>query len=159
MKDTIYENYTKDIVNALRQISSLLYHNSREMKQRYGITSPQLLVLKTLVSSQETLSAIGISRILSVSPSNITAMLDRLEKNGFIQRHRKENDRRTIEIIPTQLGKNLAQKTAHLIEEKLIRGLKDLTDIEISSIYLSLKKVIEIAGKEQLEAVPFDQFT
>jgi DNA-binding MarR family transcriptional regulator len=159
MQDKIYENYIKDIVNALRQISVLLYHNSREMKQKYGISGPQLLVLKTIVEAEAPLSAIGISRSLNVSPANITGMIDRLEKMGLVERHRKEDDRRTINILPTQEGIELSQKTTQLIEEKLISGLKDLTRIEISSIYLSLEKIIAIAGEEQIEELPYDQLS
>ncbi len=159
MKDKLYENYIKDIVNALRQISVLLYHNSREMKQKYGISGPQLLVLKTIVDAEAPLSAIEISRSLNVSPANITGMIDRLEKMELVKRHRKEDDRRTINILPTKEGMNWAQKTIHLIEEKLINGLKDLTRIEISTIYLSLEKIITIAGKEQIEKLPYDQLS
>jgi len=157
MEDAIYEKYVKDIVNALRQISSLLYHNSREMKQKYGISGPQLLILKMIVESKVPLSAIEISRGMSVSPANITGMIDRLEKMGFVERRRKEDDRRTINIIPTLAGKKISRKTSHLIEEKLIKGLKDLTRIEISSIYLSLQKIIQIADEEMMEGLPYDQ--
>jgi DNA-binding MarR family transcriptional regulator len=157
MRDKIYEKYIKEIVSALRQISVLLYHNSREMKQKHGISGPQLLVLKTIAEAEEPLSAIEISRSLNVSPANITGMIDRLEKMGLVERRRKENDRRTTNILPTKEGMNLAQKTIHLIEEKLIDGLKDLTRIEISTIYLSLEKIITIAGKEQIEELPYDQ--
>lgn len=159
MKDQLYENYIKDIVNALRQVSVLIYQNSREMRQKYGISGPQLLVLKTIVESETSLSPVGISRSLNVSPSNITGMIDRLEKMGLVERHRKEDDRRTIIIAPTKEGIELSQKTIHLIEEKLIKGLKDLTRIEISTIYLSLEKIIQIVGKEKVEELPYDQFT
>jgi len=103
------------------------------------------------------LSAVEISRGMSVSPANITGMIDRLEKMGLVERRRKEDDRRTINIIPTLAGKKMGRKTSHLIEEKLVKGLKDLTRIEISSIYLSLQKIIQIAGKETMEGLSYDQ--
>lgn len=159
MGNTIYEKHIKDIVNALRQISGLLYHYSREMRQIYGITSPQLMVLKMVVGAEVPLSAIEISRSLNVSPANITGMIDRLEKMGLVERSRKEGDRRTFNLIPTEKGIELGQKTSHLIEEKLIKGLKGLTRIEISTIYLSLEKIIQIAGKEEIEALPYDQLS
>ena len=159
MEDRLFENYIKEIVTALRKISGLLYHHSREMRQRFGITSPQLQVLKIIVESEKPLSPVEISRSLSVTPSNITGILDRLEKMGLLERRRKEDDRRTISIVPTQEGIKLAQKTSQLIEEKLINGLKDLTRIEISTIYLSLEKIIQIAGKEKMEALPYDQLS
>jgi DNA-binding MarR family transcriptional regulator len=157
MEEKFFEDYVKEIVGALRQISALLYHNSREMKRRYGISGPQLVVLRTIVDAVRPLSAIQISRILKVSPSNITGMVDRLEKMGFAERRRNEDDRRTINVFPTASGKELAQRTIPLIEEKLIKGLKDLTHIEISSIYLSLEKIIQIAGEEKMEDLPIDQ--
>ncbi len=159
MEEVLYETYIKDIVKALRQISNLLYHNSREMRRRYGISTPQLLVLKTILDADKPLSSIEISRSLDVSPSNITGIVDRLEKMGLVQRWRKEDDRRTLNIIPTEEGKQLGQETSLLIEEKLVKGLKDLNRIEISSIYLALEKIIQIAGKETIEALPYDELS
>jgi DNA-binding MarR family transcriptional regulator len=86
-------------------------------------------------------------------------MIDRLEKMELVERQRKEDDRRTINIIPTEQGIALAQKTSYLLEEKLTSGLKDLKRIEISSIYLSLEKIIQIAGKDKIEDLPLDQLS
>lgn len=138
----------KDIVWAIRRIVSLCYLDSKTMRKRFGITGPQSAVLKCLTDSQEIQSVVRLSRLLNVTPSNITGIIDRLEEKGLVKRIRKQDDRRTVLIELTDKGLNFGQQLPDLIEEKLIKGLHDLNVTEIFGIYLSFYKVIEIIGTE-----------
>jgi len=149
--DKEFESSIKDIVWALRRISSLIYFNSRDMAKKYGVTGPQILVLKTLSSSENPLSSSNLSRHLNVTAANITGIIDRLEQKGLVQRIRKPDDRRTVLIEPTPEGKRQAEILPDLVEEKLMRGLKDLKPTEIFGIYSALEKMIQIIGKEAEE--------
>ena len=138
----------KDIVWAIRRIVSLCYLDSKTMIKKFGITGPQSLVLKCLLESQEIQSAVTLSRCLSVTPSNITGIIDRLEEKGLVKRIRKQDDRRIVFIELTDKGLEFGQQLPDLIEEKLIKGLRDLNATEIYSIYMAFYKVIGIIGAE-----------
>lgn len=71
--------------------------------KKYGLTFPQYNVLRVLESSdhgQNTLS--NVSRIMLVAVSNLSGLVRRLEKQGFIVRKRDPNDERVtiVEITP-----------------------------------------------------------
>jgi DNA-binding MarR family transcriptional regulator len=138
----------KDIVWAIRRIVSLCYLDSKTMIKRFGITGPQSAVLKCLLESQEIRSVVILSRLLNVTPSNITGIIDRLEEKGLVKRIRKQDDRRTVLIELTPKGLDFGQQLPDLIEEKLIKGLSDLNATEIYGIYMAFYKVIEIIGAE-----------
>ncbi len=147
----------KKIVWALRQIVSLVYQDSKKMNKKYGVTGPQSIVLKTLASSNESMSSANLSRLLSVTPSNLTGIIDRLEEKGLIVRIRKSDDRRTVLIELTDKGIDYSQNLPDLIEEKLAQGLGNLTLTEIFGIYSALINIIDIIGKIDIEEYSLDQ--
>ncbi len=159
--DNEFERKVKNIVWSLRQIASLIFHSSREMKRKYGVTGPQSLVLKLLLNygSEEPLSAVDVSRSLKVTPSNITGIVDRLEAKGLVRRKPKEGDRRKMYIVPTEEGVTFGKNLPDLVEDRMIRGLKDLSEEEISVIYSSLDKIIKIVGEEEIISVSPDQLS
>lgn len=159
--DNEFEKNVKNIVWSLRQIASLIFHSSREMKQKYGVTGPQSLVLKLVLKagSDEPLSAVDVSRSLKVTPSNITGIIDRLEAKGLVRRKPKEGDRRKMYIVPTEDGVAFGENLPDLVEDRIMRGLKDLCEKEISVIYSSLDKIIKIIGEEEIISISPDQLS
>ncbi len=155
--DEEFKNSIKNIVWALRRIVNLTAHDSSEMVKRYGITGPQSLVFKTLNSSEVPLSSVELSRKLNVTPSNITGIIDRLEEKGLVQRIKKQNDRRTSLLELTDKGKDFAGILPDLIEDKLMRGLSNLSPTEVYGIYSALENIIKIIGEEKVDKAPLDQ--
>ncbi|MBS3819289.1 MarR family transcriptional regulator [bacterium] len=151
-----FENNVKNIVWALRRIVSLIYHDSRNMMKKYGITGPQSLVIKSLCEASGPLSPVKLSRQLNVTPANITGIIDRLEEKGLVQRNRQLVDRRAIQIELTEDGYEFGKNLPDLIEEKLIRGLKDLKPTEVYGIYSALNTIIKIIGAEEVPPTPLD---
>lgn len=151
-----FENNVKNIVWALRRIVSLIYHDSRNMVKHYGITGPQSLVIKSLCEASIPLSPVKLSRQLNVTPANITGIIDRLEEKGLVKRTRQKDDRRTIMIELTPKGFEFGGNLPDLIEEKLIRGLKDLKPTEVFGIYSALNTIIQIIGAKEVPPTPLD---
>ena len=52
-----------------------------------------------------------------VTPSNITGIIDRLEKKGLVERIRQQGDRRVALITLTQSGQKLGQTIPDPIEK------------------------------------------
>ena len=83
----------KEIVSAIRKFVRAVSLDAFQMSKQYGLTGPQSSVLRTL-ATEVPLSSASLSRRLYVTPSNITGIIDRLEKKGLVERIRKEGDRR-----------------------------------------------------------------
>lgn len=58
-----------------------------------------------------------ISKQYHIPPSTLTGIIDRLESRKFIERIRTNEDRRAIELIATEAGKQVVAK--HIKEDKL----------------------------------------
>ncbi len=126
--DAQKEKIIHDIVNTIRRLYRAVYLESSKMSRQFGLTAPQSGVLRTLAKNGP-LSSAELSRKLHVTPSNITGVIDRLEKKGVVKRVRQETDRRLSLITLEKKGAELSRKLPDPIENKLIAGLADL-DIE-----------------------------
>lgn len=112
------------------QICFPVYAASRLITREYqpyldelGITYPQYLVLMVLwEKDDQTVNDIGKKLILNTN--TITPLLKRLQKLGFIDRKRSEEDERKVMISLTPKGKEMEHKAA-AIPEKLVAGLMD----------------------------------
>ncbi|MBB3127756.1 DNA-binding MarR family transcriptional regulator [Paenibacillus rhizosphaerae] len=70
-----------------------------------ALTESQLTVLEVL-SGQERMKPSDLTPLLATSPAAVTMLLDRMEKNGLIQRERDLNDRRIVWVSISEKGKN-----------------------------------------------------
>ena len=75
--------------------------------------------------------------------STLTSMLDRLEKMGYVKRHRCEKDRRKILIKRTSKDKNLESKYVELSEEMTKLYYKGFSKSEITRFEKDLKRILD----------------
>ena len=149
------ERIVKEIVTAIRKISRSIYLDSRKMIKQFGLTGPQSHVMRVLASN-EPLSSAALSRLLFVTPANMTGIIDRLENKELITRNKKIGDRRISLIGLTEKGKELGQSLPDPTEEKLILGLADLEPTEIYGIYSAVEKILDLVDAKDLSDVPLD---
>ena len=138
------------IVTAIRQLVSSIHHNSSMLKKYYGLTGPQSEALRTL-DDYGPMSSAELSRRLYVTPSNVTGIIDRLEKKGLVERIRKPKDRRISLITLTEKGRSLYQSLPASIEGKLISGLHDMDLEQVTMLHQELHKVLDILDADKYE--------
>jgi len=102
------ESVIKDIVGSLRKLVRAVSLDSQKMSRQFGLTGPQSVVLRLLLNNGP-MSSAELSRLMYVTASNMTGIIDRLEKKDLIERMRKEGDRRVTLIILTDTGKELGR--------------------------------------------------
>lgn len=146
-----------ETMQSLRRIIKSLQDYSQTVYSHFGITGPQLWVLKT-VHQSGSLSLGDLSRRMFINPSTITGVVDRLEKKEYVLRVRNEKDRRVVKVQLTPKGERLARRTPNPIQGKMIYGLKKLKKDELSSIYKSVEKLVEIMEARDVKVTfLFDQ--
>ncbi|GAB2859017.1 MarR family winged helix-turn-helix transcriptional regulator [Nocardioides pacificus] len=68
-------------------------------------------------------SILAVRKALRLSPSTLTSLADRLERDGYIERHAHPTDRRTVVLTLTPVGERAfaAEKEfyRHLIDDSL----------------------------------------
>jgi MarR family 2-MHQ and catechol resistance regulon transcriptional repressor len=74
--------------------------------RRYGLSQPQFAVLMTLRrSSPDGLTLTELARSIFVTNTNITGLVDRLERDGLVERRRDPEDRRAQLVVLTAQGR------------------------------------------------------
>jgi DNA-binding MarR family transcriptional regulator len=92
--------------------------------EKYGVSIPQSFILFSLLEQDgSTLKEIGSKTI--IDSSSMTVLVDKLEKDGLVQRKLDSKDRRAIRVYITDKGRNVAEEVANISIE-FNSGLIDL---------------------------------
>jgi DNA-binding MarR family transcriptional regulator len=146
-----------EILLSLRRIIKSLQDYSQKVSSHFGITGPQLWVVKTIYENGG-LSLGELSKRMYLNPSTITGVVDRLEKKRCVLRDRSEKDRRVVKVRLTPKGNRLAKRAPKPIQGKMIYGLRKLKEDELFLIYKSVEKLVEIMEAEDVKVTfIFDQ--
>ena len=140
----------KEIVGAIRKFVRAVSLDAFKMSKQFGLTGPQSSVLRTL-TSYGPLSSASLSKRLYVTPSNITGIIDRLEKKGLVERVKKEGDRRVALITLTEKGTELSQTLPDPIEKRLIYGLADLEPGHVRILSLVMNQILNLIDAKGID--------
>ncbi len=147
------ESVIKGIVISIRKLIRAVSVDSQKIGRRYGLTGPQSGVLRSLVRNGPKSSA-DLSRKLYVTPSNITGIIDRLEKKGLVDRIKKEGDRRVSLINLTETGAALGRSMPDPIEKRLISELADLDPEEVRLLDMAINQILDMLDTQDIEETP-----
>lgn len=113
-----FESAEPDRVLPLLQVISDLIEKrcDKFLNAKYGLTMPQYqLLLAAIHESDMTLG--GLSEQLNCSRGNVTGIVDRLERDGWLERERSTVDRRVITVRLTEKGATVQAISRELTEE------------------------------------------
>ncbi len=127
-----------NILYAGTMISKASYVYFRE----YGITDAQFNVLIQLrYAKQSTLSQADLGRRLVVNKADMTGIVDRLEKAGFVERTDHPKDRRVNIIKITKNGRNMVNKLEPGYFEGVRRLMSGILKTDMKIIIRGMEKV------------------
>ena len=144
------EDVIKDIVKSIRRLVRAEYLDSQKMSKQFGLTGPQSLVLRLLIK-EGALSSADLSRQMYVTPSNITGIIDRLEKKGLVERIRKQGDRRVALITLTQSGQKLGKTIPDPIEKKFVNQLADLEPEHLQILAMTMNQILSLTETQKAQ--------
>jgi len=93
-------------IKLMRATNSLGGNLSRNLADKADLTMSQFAVLEALLHLG-TMSQGDICNKLLLSGSNITTVIDNLEKRDLVRRERRTDDRRVVEVSLTTKGRKL----------------------------------------------------
>jgi len=134
-----------------KSMGFLLVRAARGMKRaldnellEIGVTASQHAVLSAL-AQKDGLSLTQIARKIFLDNPATTGLVDRLERDGLVERHRISSDRRVINIYLTDKGKSIL-KTIDKIATNLDRNIMSvLSKSEVSELKNFLNRIWEKA--------------
>jgi len=123
---------------SILRTASELSHASDKFLREFGISQPQYNVLRILRGAgAEGLCRNEISARMVTATPDMSRLLDRMERSGWITRERDEDDRRQVSTFITDSGRKLLtlmespinQQTHRLLEGVKSSDLKMLLDV------------------------------
>jgi DNA-binding MarR family transcriptional regulator len=143
-----------ETMQSLRRIFKALQNFSHEVSTKFGITGPQLWVLKTIYQNGS-LPLGELSKKMYMHPSTITGVVDRLEKKGYVSRDRDQVDRRVVKVQLTLKGKRLVRRAPNPVQGKMLHGLRKLGKGKLDLIFESVQTLVEIMEAQNLKVTFF----
>jgi len=143
-----------DPLGRLIYMTTMALKNCLENRLRpYDLTTEQFHVLKSL-DRESGIAQHQLSEAVAKSRANITRILDRLEKKGYIERRANPDDRRSSLVYLTQAGEELmARVRAELagIEAEVTEGLSERQVREIKDGLRRIRdNIIAITGGSEI---------
>jgi DNA-binding MarR family transcriptional regulator len=140
----------------MRKILRTTELNSKQIMSRTGLTPSQLIFMQILDEEREQTAGHVASR-MGITQATTTALLQKLEALGMIQRRRGEHDRRQVWLSLTPAGRKalaIAPEGAHA---QFHKQFAELQDWEQSMLIASLERIAAMLGnQEQGYAAVFD---
>jgi DNA-binding MarR family transcriptional regulator len=99
-----------EITKTVMRTADAFLRESQRLFRPHGLTGSQYNVLNILAGHPEGLSQRELGDMLVVDRSNVTGLLDRMEKAGWVQREDHPGDRRVYRVLLTPGGRLLWEK-------------------------------------------------
>lgn len=106
----------------------------------YGLT-PAEVYLMQILHKRGSRSVTSLAPMLGVTPGTVTNLTDRLNSKGYVVRERGEEDRRVVQIIPTEDGLKMVEKINADRIEMLGKVFNNLDGGSLEALVNMLEKV------------------
>jgi DNA-binding MarR family transcriptional regulator len=131
-------DYGYGLINQILATSGALLQESHRFFRPLGITEVQFNVLNVLSENAEGMSQRELSDVLVVDRSNVTTLLDRMEKAGWVRRTDHPTDRRVYRVTLTSAGKKLQARVMPLYLQAIEEIVADLSASEVKQVITGL---------------------
>lgn len=121
---------------------NVVYHEIKHELSKEHFTVPQLEIISCL-DRKKGLSLSEIAERLLVSGGNVTGIIDRLERDGYVYRARDKADRRVVRALLTEKGFAFYKSFLPRYKEVMHRINSGLTVQERKQLQRLLKKLAQ----------------
>jgi DNA-binding MarR family transcriptional regulator len=133
----------------LRHVAFIIKKRGRDILVDFGITSPQFSALLAL-REHPNITMGELCDKLFLACSTATDLVDRMEKNGFLERKRDTQDRRVIRLSMSEMGKRVISEVVAARRRYVSSILEKLTEEEINQLAQSLNRLHSLMVQEKV---------
>jgi DNA-binding MarR family transcriptional regulator len=145
IQDDVSPRYSsEEIVRLLRIEVGEVLAFAAAIARRTGLGLSEMAALEHLQHSHEGLTPTELGRRLSLSSGAITALVDRLERSGHVQRRPNPADRRSSVVLPVSEGLEEAGRHLVPVAAELFEMTAELTDEQRATVGKDLEAATEI---------------
>ena len=148
MPEKIDDAVTK-IERLLRHVAFIIKKRGRDILVDFGITTPQFNALLVLRDNPN-ITMGDLCEKLFLACSTATDLIDRMEKNGLLERSRDKQDRRVIRLSISEKGRSVISEVIEARRRYIASILEKLTPDEIEQLGNSLDKLHSLMVNERV---------
>lgn len=131
----------------IQKVAFLSINRFEEALATFGLSSRSYYVLSGIaqdgVPEKRPPSQQELARLLTIDPTTIVAIVDELQKAGFVTRVRSATDRRRNELLLTEDGTAALKKANQLADEAETEFFAPLTPAQRVALHESLVLLIK----------------
>jgi DNA-binding MarR family transcriptional regulator len=134
----------KVLKNVMENVKQNVHHHFKEM----NVTGPQGMLMGTLAHFGE-MKVSDLSDKLGLSNSTVSAMVDRLEVQGLVERTRSTEDRRVVYVKVTSEFQKISRERFHVIEKMFEAMMSKATSEELDEILIGLETLQKVINRDK----------
>ena len=116
-----------------------------------GFVRPAYLGSLMSLWREDGLKVIDLGRRAGLEPSTMTGLLDRMERDGLVERRPDPADRRVLKIFLTGTGASIRETVIRIVDSTLAGLLSGVDASEIDTLKGLLHKVLVNVREEKVE--------
>ncbi len=116
-----------------------------------GFVRPAYLGSLMSLWREDGLKVIDLGRRAGLEPSTMTGLLDRMERDGLVERRTDPADRRVLKIFLTATGAGIRETVIRIVDSTLARVLSGVEAGEIDTLKGLLRKVLVNVREEKVD--------
>ncbi|HEX7350887.1 MarR family winged helix-turn-helix transcriptional regulator [Brachybacterium sp.] len=146
---------TASSVELLHELRRYVESNARmrsRVRDDMGMGEKDLLALRILLAADSTGRRVRQRELavqLNITAPSVSALVDRLVRDGYVERMPHPSDRRSIAVVPTQRGHQEVRETLQAMHARMMDVAETLTARDravVASFFRKLNHSLEVLG-------------
>ena len=133
--------FNNEIFSMIREISHKIDLLLQETANKLDLTPLQIKILITLYSYDGDVSIGSLGKSIGVTGGNISNICKKLEKKGFVDRIRSEDDERVVNVKLTEKGIGAGKEVGEYFDKIRADFPDDAVDVNLQTIVRELKEL------------------
>lgn len=136
------------IVSAILRNANLLLKVGNRICGKFGVTQQQWVLLEALAKEENGLKLSDLGKNLLVTKSNITGLIDRLERDDYVVRAVTADDRRVLIARVTEKGTRTLEKIRKSVREWTLTCFADFNAGEKETLFGLHQRLFEFLHRD-----------
>jgi DNA-binding MarR family transcriptional regulator len=143
----------KHICFNLGRVMRRVYRYYEQRLSPFGLTPPQYFVF-TALWMEDGINLGELGERVSLDSSTLSGIIDRMERNGWVERRQDMADRRSVRVFLTPKAKELGPRVLEFADELDADLRRPFSAAEMETFERVLRALAEEAFFSQLEPAP-----
>lgn len=141
-----YNEIKHSVFALLHDTADLLSKCEDAVHAEFGLSQQQYLILMTIeILSNSSVKIVDVARRVNRNSNSISMIIDRMERNGLVERVRDLPDRRSVHLLLTDKGKEKLYQGSKVAWSLVLRLTSSFSEEEMETFAYLLGKLREKA--------------